>query len=322
MPRVSRKGKTTRQTPTASKERVWACAIYARLSLEDSGRKGADTVETQIELVKAYVAGQPDIKLVDVFVDNGVSGKSLDRPAWNRLMGEIKIGRIDCICVKDLSRFSRNYIETWEYLEKIFPGLGIRFISVNDSYDSNIPDGANQGLIIALKSLAGSLYLKDISRKKASSNMARRNRGEFIGSFAPYGYKMSKLIKGKLEPDENTADIVRKIFNLRAEGTSLRKICKELDTLGIPRPSACKKIECPNSIVSGTISYWNPRTVKHIIYSIVYLGHLVYGKTYQSVADNIVPVSVPKTDWLIIENTHEAIVSKDLWDRANSIRMT
>ena len=134
MSRTSRKG-AARQTITIPAERVWNVAVYARLSREDSGRKGADTIETQIELVTSYVAQLPYLSLYDTYIDNGESGKDFERPAWQRLMDDIRSGRVDCVCVKDLSRFSRNYIETIEFLEKIFPFMGVRFVSVNDGYD-------------------------------------------------------------------------------------------------------------------------------------------------------------------------------------------
>jgi len=200
MPRISRKGSITGQTiTTAITERVWNCAVYARLSLEDSGRKGADTIETQIELISSYVAKSSDLSLYNTFIDNGASGKDFERPAWSRLMDEIRAGRIDCIVVKDLSRFSRNYIETCEFLEKIFPFMGVRFVSINDGFDSHTSSNRNEGLIIALKFLVNNQYLKDTSRKISASIKARRERKEYIGTHAPYGYQKSKAVKGKLE---------------------------------------------------------------------------------------------------------------------------
>lgn len=318
MARTSRKG-AARQT-TSPAERVWKTAVYARLSLEDSGRKGADTIETQIELVASYVAQRSYLSSVATYVDNGVSGKDFDRPAWNRLMDDIRAGRIDCVCVKDLSRFSRNYIETIEFLEKIFPFMGVRFVSVNDGYDSNTPGSKNEGLVIALKSLIHDQYLKDISRKTTSAYIARRERGEFTGAFAPFGYKKSKLIKGKLEPDEVTAPIVRDIFHWRAKGISQTEICKKLDAAGVPCPSNRLK-ETANVKGEGyyRANIWQPRAIKKMIASPVYLGHLAYGKTRQSLAEHKPLTTLPKSEWHIIENVHEPIVSRELWEAANAV---
>jgi len=147
MPRISRKGGTKPQTAvTTPKKCIWKCAVYARLSVEDSGRKGADTIETQIDLVASYVTQHHDLSLADTYIDNGVSGKNLDRPSWLRLMDDIRAGRVNCVCVKDLSRFSRNYIETCEFLEKIFPFMGVRFVSINDGYDSNSPSSTTKSI--------------------------------------------------------------------------------------------------------------------------------------------------------------------------------
>ena len=127
MARTSRKG-AARHVVAAPAERVWNTAVYVRLSVEDSGRKGADTIETQIELVTGYVNERPYLKLADTYIDNGASGADFDRPAWGRLMDDIRAGRVDCVAVKDLSRFGRNYVETCEFLEKIFPFMGVRFL--------------------------------------------------------------------------------------------------------------------------------------------------------------------------------------------------
>ena len=252
--------------------------------------------------------------------DNGVSGKDFERPAWSRLMDDIRTGRVDCICVKDLSRFSRNYIETCEFLEKIFPFMGVRFVSINDGFDSHTSSNQNEGLIIALKSLVNNQYLKDISRKISSSIKARQDRKEYIGAYAPYGYQKSKVVKGKLEIDEKQATIVKGIFSKRAKGMSHYAICNWLNNLGIPCPSAVLrsngKIEAENCNRSGI---WLPRAIKQIIKNPTYLGHLVYGKSSQSLADNKPRVWHSEDDWIICENTHEPIISCELWNQANVI---
>ena len=342
MPRISRKGGSkAANLIIASKERIWNCAVYARLSLEDSGRKGADTIETQIELVSSYASQRLYLKIADTYVDNGASGKDFDRPAWTRLMDDVRAGRIDCICVKDLSRFSRNYIETCEFLEKIFPFMGVRFVSVNDGYDSGTPTGKNEGLIVALKSLVHDQYLKDISRKVASSCKARRERGQYSGR-EPFGYLKSKTVKGKLEPDPDTAPIVRDIFRWRAEGMSQGAICKKLEANGIPCPSVRLKtmgkgayngyaadmadIQAVEPYLASTaddkqcpVDIWQPRAIKRMIRNPIYLGHLAFGKTHQSLAGHKPLTILPRSEWEIKENTHEALVSQDLWDAANAV---
>ena len=162
MARTSRKGNAKVQVALAEKK--WSTAIYARLSVEDSGRKGADTIETQIELIHSYVSDRNYLEIYDTYIDNGESGKDFDRPAWNRMMDDIRSGKVNCVAVKDLSRFGRNYIETCEMLEKIFPFMGVRFISINDGYDSGADGSYSDTLIISLKNLVNDRYIMDISR--------------------------------------------------------------------------------------------------------------------------------------------------------------
>jgi DNA invertase Pin-like site-specific DNA recombinase len=322
MSRKSRKDGASQVTVTiaAPKERVWNCAIYARLSVEDSGRKGADTIETQIELVSSYAAQRSDLSLVDTYIDNGASGKDFDRPAWLRLMDDIKAGRVDCIVVKDLSRFSRNYIETCEFLEKILPFMGVRFISVNDGYDSQITGSHNEGLIIALKALVHDKHIKDISRKIHSSFEARRERGEYTRGFAPFGYQKVAGQKGKLEPDPYTAPIVRQIFEWRASGISYHSICKRLDEQGVPTPNEYVRRKTgafQSNYFKATI--WRPHTLKVILSNVTYIGHLQQGTQVQKLYANMPTTDIPREQWLITENTHEPIISRELFDRVQDI---
>lgn len=275
MARTSRKGGAKAQTAPAEKK--WSTAIYARLSVEDSGRKGADTIETQIELIHSYVSGRDYLEIYDTYIDNGESGKDFDRPAWNRMMDDIRSGKVNCIAVKDLSRFGRNYIETCEMLEKIFPFMGVRFISINDGYDSGADGGYSDTLIISLKNLINDRYIMDISRKVSSSKKVRRERGEFTG-FAPFGYQKMKSDKHRLEPDELIAPIVRDIFRWRSEGMS---------QTAIPCPSQYQK---QRYNVQGDTYYkakvWQPKAIKQMIRNQIYLGHLVQGKTRQALYEH------------------------------------
>jgi len=320
MARTSRKG-AAQQVSTPA-ERVWRVAVYVRLSLEDSGRKGADTIGTQIELVTGYVNERPYLTLIDTYIDNGASGADFDRPAWNRLMDDIRAGRVDCVAVKDLSRFGRNYIETCEFLEKIFPFMGVRFLSVNDGYDSDHEGGHSEGLIVALKNLINDKYLRDISRKVSSSVKARRERGEYIGTFAPFGYKKSSVVKGKLVPDEETAPIVRQIFAWRAEGIGQSTICQRLDEMGILTPAGRLREQFNvNGANYYRASIWQPKAIKKMVQSRVYLGHLEQGKTRQAVYEHRPLEVIPPSGWQITENTHDPIVSVELWEAANAVEV-
>ena len=322
MPRVSKKGGAAQaaNVAIAPKERVWNCAVYTRLSVEDSGRKGADTIEIQIELVTSYVNQRADLLLVDTYVDNGASGKDFDRPAWLRLMDDIRSGRVDCIAVKDLSRFSRNYIETCEFLEKIFPFMGVRFLSVNDGYDSNSPNSSNEGLIIALKALVHDQHIKDISRKIHASVQSRRERGEYTRGIAPFGYQKVAGQKGKLEPDPEAAPIVQQIFEWRASGMGFQAICSRLDDLGIPTPNkyvSRKRGGYDGDFFKSTI--WRTQTLKCILANVAYIGSLQQGTQVQKLYDNQGLTQIPRDKWIITENVHEPIISRELFDKVQAI---
>lgn len=169
MARISRKSDSHKKTESKFDPEGFRTAIYVRLSVEDNGKEDADSLENQIALLQDYLHSHPNLKLVEIYSDNGFTGTDFDRPAFTRLFADVQKGRINCIVVKDFSRLGRNYIETGEYLEKIFPFLGVRFISVNDGYDST---SANAGALLAasLKNLINDMYAKDISKKDMLHN--------------------------------------------------------------------------------------------------------------------------------------------------------
>ena len=187
MARISRKSGTSKKPEPQKKICGLRTALYVRLSVEDNGKEDADSLENQEALLRDYLEERPYLELVEVYSDNGFTGTDFERPAFIKLVEDVRKGRIDCIIVKDFSRLGRNYVETGEYLEKIFPFLGVRFISVNDGYDSA---SANAGELLAasLKNLINDMYAKDISKKICSTMKDKRRRGEYIGSYAPYGY--------------------------------------------------------------------------------------------------------------------------------------
>jgi len=284
-------------------------------ALKDDSKPENTPENTDVELVASYVKQRSDLSLVDTYIDNGSSGKDFDRPAWIRLMDDIRAGRIDCIAVKDLSRFSRNYIETCKFLEKIFPFMGVRFLSVNDGYDSNAPGSANEGLIIALKALVHDQHIKDISRKIHSSVQTRRERGEYTRGYAPFGYQKVKGQKGKLEPDPETAPIVQQIFECRASGMGYHTICRMLDDEGIPTPNEYirrKTGAFVGDYFKSTI--WRPQVLKTLLTNVAYIGNLQQGTQVQKLYAN-----QPCTQWLITENAHEPIINRVLFDQVQAI---
>jgi DNA invertase Pin-like site-specific DNA recombinase len=216
--------------------------------------------------------------------------------------------------------FGRNYIEACELLEKVFPFMGVRFISVNDGYDSELEGGHSEALILSLKNLVNDQYVREISRKVSTSLKVRRERGEHCGAFAPFGYVKSKTVKNKLEPDEETAPIVRDIFRWRAEGMGQSAICKRLDEMGVPCPSRLL-MQRYNLKKDGyyKASVWQPKAIKRMIASRLYLGHLEQGKTRQALYEYKPLRQVPESEWHITENAHDPIVSVELWEAANDV---
>ena len=238
MARVSRKRKNIPTNETAS--HIWRTALYVRLSVEDNG-KDADSIENQIAFLESYVSGCPDLSKVELFVDNGYTGTNFQRPEFNRMMETVQAGVIDCIVVKDLSRLGRNYIETSQFVEKICPFYGLRFIAVNDSFDTSAVTNAAQ-LSMALSNIVNDYYAKDISRKVTSALQTKMERGDYIGNYAPHGYCKDPENKNHLVIDPETAPVIRQIFQWRSEGVSYMGINRRLNEAGIPSPGQYRQI--------------------------------------------------------------------------------
>ena len=201
----------------AAPAQIFQTAIYARLSVENSGKsEKVDVITNQIEICKSYIADRPYLDLVDTYIDNGRTGTVFDRPEFNRLMNDIKSGKIKCLVVRDLSRFGRDYIETGTYLERIFPQIGLRFISIKEQYDNFDNDGSNASLMIPLQNMINALYSKDISRKVSTALKAQMEQGTFRKRNLPYGYKWNDE-HSNMVIDEDSAKFVRLMFKWKIE---------------------------------------------------------------------------------------------------------
>jgi hypothetical protein len=223
--------------------------------------------------------------------------------------------------VKDLSRFGRDYLETGNYLEKIFPFLGVRFISINDNYDSFNPENSNEGLIISLKNLLNDVYTKDISKKIISTFRERQSKGEFLGAHVPYGYSRPDDGTYKLVVDEEAALVIRQIYQWKVEGLSDTTIARRLNDMGIPSPSKYKylKGEWKNARYNNNI--WQRQAIKAITENEVYLGHKIYGKIQASLYEGKRKSRVPRDEWTIIENDHEPIIDQETFDIVHARRL-
>ena len=299
--------------------KVYQAAIYARLSREDN-LSNSDSIENQIALLERYIDARPYLQLADIFADNGFTGTDFERPEWQRLMEAVQQRKINCIIVKDLSRLGRNYIETGEFLEKICPFFGIRFIAVNDNFDTDTAE-ANGQLSVSLSNIINDYYAKDISRKVTSALRSKMEKGEYIGSWEKYGYVKSPENKNQLIVNPETAPVVRMIYQWRSEGMSYMGINKKLNDMGIPSPGQYK---ADRGIVTNNNQkprkiLWNKHMVTDILKDITYLGHLAQRKTTQCLYAGIPFSRTEEQDWIQVENTHEAIIEPELFEKVQEI---
>ena len=316
MARKSRKTSNASVCVTPSpEEKVFKTAIYARLSIENSGKDDdGDSIENQITICREYINERPYLKLAGIFSDNGAKGTNFERPEFNRMMDQVKAGKINAILCKDLSRFGRDYVETGNYLEKIFPFLGVRFIAITDHFDSFETDGTEESLMIPLKNMINELYAKDISRKIRTSFENRMEKGEFLPAFIPYGYVKSKTVEYDLEIDDEVAENVRLIYKWRLEGASMPEINRRLNTLGATTP-AVRKLQLG---IWHSEKYNNPEwrgcTVKNILTNPMYTGCLAYRRNPKSLYEGIKMHHAPEEEWIVIPGHHEPLVSKEDFD--------
>jgi len=296
---------------SAPQSRVYRSGGYVRLSVEDSGKPGADTIYAQKELVQKYIECQPDMTYCGMYCDNGRTGTNFDRPEFERLMSDIRAGKIDCVVVKDLSRFGRNYLEADNYLERIFPFLNVRFVAINDNFDTLTAERNAEGYIVPLKNIINGAYSRDISRKSGSALAVKQRNGEFIGSWAPYGYQKSAADNHKLEPNPETAPIVQMIFQWRTTGVSYMQIARKLNEMGIPSPSKYHFQRGEVKAERFSCAVWHVPVIKLILSSEAYLGHMVQGRSYNILSQGKRMCKRPKSEWIVVPNTHEPIIDED-----------
>lgn len=304
--------------------KTYLCGGYLRLSKEDGDVAGSETlqsnsIENQKEYIEDYIHSKPEIKIVDFYVDDGYSGVNFDRPDFQRMLQDIKNKKIDCVIVKDLSRLGRNYIEVGKYIERLFPLLGVRFIAINDNFDSADDTAASNNIIIPFKNLINEVYAKDISRKVGSAIEIQKREGRYGGGVAPYGYKKSSTVKGKYEVDEEAAEVVRYIFRLRSEGYGYCSIVKILNEKGIKSPSAYRYEKGIVRNEKGSNVLWKIYAIEDMLRDEVYLGNMVRGKTHSAMHKGEKRHYVPRAEWVIVPGTHEPIVSKELFEAVQAV---
>lgn len=302
-------------------KKVYHASIYLRLSKEDgdvtTGSKNeSNSIANQKSLIMDYLKDKHDIQVVSIREDDGYSGVDFNRPGFQLMLEDVKKGIIDCIIVKDLSRFGRNYIEVGRYLEKLFPMLGVRFIAVNDNYDSMEVDTAHD-IVMPFKNLINDSYCRDLSVKIRSHLAVKRKNGEFIGAFACYGYLKDPENKNHLVIDTYAGPVVQDIFRMKINGYSQYKIADILNEQGILSPMEYKRsigVHFETSFKVNPKALWSAKAVSRILTNEVYTGVLVQGK--QTTPNHKIKVrqAVEEKDWIRVENAHAPLIDSCLFE--------
>ena len=293
---------------------------YARLSIfETRDRADSEALQNQKELLRQYIANAPDLQLVGIFEDNGQTGTNFDRAGFETMMETVRSGKANCIVVKDLSRFGRDYVEAGNYLEHIFPFMGVRFISISDGYD-NADATTADCLTVALKNMVNQMYSKDISRKSGSVLREKIRRGEFIGAFASYGYRKDPADGHRIVVDPEAAGVVREIFRRKLEGQGDTAITRWLNAAGVPSPG-CYRYQKGIILDKRFARYkpWLVQSVKDILRNEVYLGRMVQGRRRSEFYAGRPDKRLPRDEWTVVENTHEPIISREDFDAVQAI---
>jgi DNA invertase Pin-like site-specific DNA recombinase len=295
--------------------------VYIRLSVadeKDSGRTKteSDSVGNQRKLIDEWLKGHPEIEVVGEAVDDGWSGLLFDRPAFQDMMSEMTAGRANCCITKDLSRLSREHVDTLSYLRRVFPQLGVRFIAINDNIDTLTDSGYD--LSVSLKSIINDAYCRDISIKTRSALNIKRVNGDYVGACPVYGYRKADGNHNLLVPDEYPASVVREIFRMKLDGFSAQRIADTLNEQRVLSPLEYKKdrgLPHPTgSFADKEDSKWSAHTIIRILADETYAGTLIQGK--QSTPNYKLKdiIDLPETEWRRTENAHEAIICRADFD--------
>lgn len=314
---MARKSRKQTAAPMPAPSLYVHVALYIRLSVEDNKKRGC-SVENQKLVLNDFLSDKPDFVVYDTYIDNGATGTNFHRPGFQQMLSDIEAGHINCVIVKDLSRLGRNSIDTGYYIEQYFHAHNVRFIAVTDQFDTADSGNLHGGIMLPLKNMINEAYALDIGRKiKAQARQAMKD-GDYIGARAPYGYRKDPDNCHKLLIDENTAPVVKQIFEWAHEHVALNRIVRNLNEMGIPAPSHYKKttgeITSPGLIGSGK---WQTRTVMKILESEVYTGDLVQGKT--KIVDHQ-QVKAGEDNLIIAKCTHEPIISHELFNAVQEYR--
>lgn len=299
------------------KQQHYKAALYCRLSVDDGNFGGSVSIETQKILLEQYCKDHK-ITNYNFYCDDGCSGTNFDRPSFKKMLSDIDEGKINLVIVKDLSRFGRNYVEAGMYVQR-FTDSNIRFIAADDNYDSLVN---SDDLLFPIKNVVNEMYARDVSKKTKAAKKAKARDGQFIGSKAPFGYKIDPNDRHHLIVDEPAAQVVKRIFRLASEGVGYNKMAKIFREEKVLTPIAYFNLNNPDYFKSDYWRKefdWHVTSIRAILNNEVYLGKLVYGKQRNKSMKSKEKVRNTKEDWIVVENCHEPIITQELWDTVHKI---
>lgn len=311
------KEKQENRLTSQKKERCLATAAYGRLSNYNSGHDTDDTIQNQTALLVDYIENQPDLKLEDVYIDNGYSGTNFERPEFARLMDDVRTGKIQCIVVKDLSRFGRNYLEMGYYIETLLPRLNVRLIAITDDFDSSRAED-RESISVPIKNMVNAMYAKDLSRKVGTAAIMRRqNPDKLPNGTAPFGYLMNET-KTQYILHPEIAPYVRMIFQWYLLGDRPTEIAKRMTLLGVVTPVQYR--DAQGNIENLKPKKWDCSCVQHLLEQPSFVGDLFMGKFHAALYKNEAARKLPREEWTVRKNTHEPLVTRVDYEKVRENR--
>ena len=290
---------------------IYTAALYMRLSKDDDGAAESASIITQRKMLRSYAAEHGYV-VFDEYVDDGWSGTNFDRPDFKRMIGDIEAKKVNMVITKDLSRLGRDYITAGQYTEIYFPSKGVRYIAIHDGYDSDSPYSD----IAPFKNVINEMYARDTSKKIRSAFATKMRDGAYIAAFAPYGYQKDPVDKNHLVVDRQSGQVVKRIFRMAAEGAPPAEIARSLNERGIPPPAVyrCMTHDGLDVNAYSKRQEWTSATITKMLRNVVYLGHIAQGKTTKISFKSHLTLSNPRDEWIVVENTHEALVDQETFD--------
>lgn len=328
MARTAKRYKSINDKSRSTERVSLSVGIYSRLSVDNNERK-SESIENQIDIINQFIFRnnsnsdrEVNFVVYDTYIDKGISGTSFERTGFERLMQDVRRRNVNCIIVKDLSRFGRDYLETGNLIEKILPFLGCRFIAVTDHFDSMAANVNESKLAMNIKNLVNDMYAKDISKRVAISRKMSAENGSYVGSFAPYGYDVIS-VQGvrKLQVNEECAKVVRNIFTLYSQGNTIKDIIVRLYEAKVHTIKDYKKYGHVCSVDGEELHQWSESSISGILKNTNYLGDLQQCKSKSRLCEGQKGISyTEEKDWVTVHNTHQAIVSAEVFEKAQARR--